>query len=285
VTSFGRKFLLSARDFFEARGYRTLYGDTDSVFVESGLGAAADYATLEALGSRLADELNAELALAIRAEYDLPSYLRIRCEKIYRRFFIPRLRLGAQDEGEAVARGRAKGYAGLRIEADGSSRIEVKGMEAARSDWTPLARRFQVELLGLIFATTTAAEVRDYCAGLAAALRAGELDGELVYRKALRRHAEDYASASPQVRAARLLGWEGKRGSVSFVMTKAGPEPLSRRTASPLDYEHYVGHQLLPIARAIVDALAARARSLGGGAEDWDVERWFADRPQMELGF
>ena len=55
VTSFGRKFLVAARDFFEARGYRTLYGDTDSVFVESGLGSGADYSSLESLGASLAE--------------------------------------------------------------------------------------------------------------------------------------------------------------------------------------------------------------------------------------
>lgn len=218
----------------------------------------------------------------------------IRCEKLYRRFFIPRLRIeaeggrgrafagpvsgGAAIEGdgataEGPARGRAKGYAGLRVEADGGERVEVKGMEAARSDWTPLARRFQVELLGIVFggqSLPSSSEVEGYCRGYAAALRSGALDGELVYRKMLRRPPEEYASASPQVQAALLLGMEGHRGSVSFVMTKAGPEPASRRSSAPLDYEHYVGHQLLPIARAIVEALAER--SGGQGDLAWKAE-------------
>ena len=37
VSSFGKKFLTAARDFFAARGHRVLYGDTDSVFVLAGL--------------------------------------------------------------------------------------------------------------------------------------------------------------------------------------------------------------------------------------------------------
>jgi len=332
VTSFGRKFLVAARDFFEARGYRTLYGDTDSVFVESGRGASADYATLSTLGATLAESLNAELAASIRQEYGRDSFLRIRCEKIYRRFFIPRLRIdpeagagrgraflpaaGAAAEAAAgagygagqrssdglddrvvtaTARGRAKGYAGLRLEADGSAAVEVRGMEAARSDWTPLARNFQVALLGLAFGGdegrgnwASAAQLAGYCRDVSRALRSGELDGELVYRKMLRRPPEEYASATPQVRAARLLGMEGKRGSVSFVMTKAGSEPATRRSGSPLDYDHYVEHQLLPIAKAVADALSAMGDTdLAGGSRsfEWDVERWFADRPQMELDF
>ncbi|MBL8966607.1 MAG: DNA polymerase II, partial [Spirochaetaceae bacterium] len=283
ITSFGRKYLLESRDFFEARGYRVLYGDTDSVFVESGRGAAAPREELSALGEALAAELNAEIQARVAAEYGLESRLRIRCEKLYRRFFIPRLRIDAGGEG---ARGRAKGYAGLRLEDDGAEVVEVKGMEAARSDWTPLARRFQVELLGLVFRAAGEEEVRAYCRGVAAALRRGDFDGELVYRKYLRRAAEDYGSETPQVRAARLLGWEGRRGAVSYVMTKSGAEPASLRSGAPLDYGHYVERQLLPIARAVADALRAadgRAGEAPGGG-GWNAEAWLGDRPQLELG-
>ncbi len=303
VTSFGRKFLLLARDFFEGRGFRTLYGDTDSVFVESGLGAEARFDRLEALGSQLAAALNEELAVLIGREYGLESHLRIRCEKIYRRFFIPRLRaVNGSSRGRAMLpgigseegapRGRAKGYAGLRMEADGSHRVEVKGMEAARSDWTPLARRFQMEFLDLAFGLPPPSVLAAYCRAKAADLREGRLDAELVYRKVLRRAPEDYASSSPQVKAALLLGRSGRRGSVTFVLTKSGPEPASRRSSAELDYEHYAVHQLLPIARAIVEAVAlARSaapppdEALAAAAGDWDVDAWFADRPQMELVF
>lgn len=325
VTSFGRKFLLFSRDFFEAQGYHTLYGDTDSVFVDSGLGAGAGKEALEELGTRLAALLNAELQEAIEAEYGLHSYLKIRCDKLYRRFFIPRLRIDPEGRGErgraflpaagalggadleadpaslaetGQFRGRAKGYAGLRLDPDGSETVEIKGMEAARSDWTPLARKFQVELLSLVFgrgkpSPASEAEVADYCRALAESLRAGRLDDDLVYRKLLRRAVEDYASSSPQVVAARLLGWEGRRGSISYLMTAAGPEPLSRRSGSPIDYEHYIVHQLLPIAKAVCEAMAqveaacpeAQAGPGSPPCPSWNPEAWLADRPQLELGF
>jgi DNA polymerase-2 len=333
VTSFGRKYLLFSRDFFTSKGYRVLYGDTDSVFVASGLpvaslsagcasGSAGRARELFRLGELLAAELNEKIAEAVRAEFDLPSFLHIRSEKAYARFFIPRLRVEAKLEGEwrraitpqAIAprasgieggagegRGRAKGYAGLRLDENGKAQVEVKGMEAARSDWTPLARRFQTELLGLALGLggsegdsgalrglASAEELRDFCKRVALELRSGALDGELVYKKSLRRPPEDYASESPQVRAARLLGWKGRRGSVSYLMTASGAEPVSRRSAAPLDYEHYVEHQLLPIASSVADALARRAaadRKSNNAMGDWDVERCFLDRPQMELPF
>jgi DNA polymerase-2 len=269
ITSFGKVFLTAARDFFEGRGLRTLYGDTDSVFVLSGRGDGAGFEELTAFGAREAEALNAALAERIRREHDLPCHLRIRCEKAYRRFFIPRLKHDTAGDG----RGRAKGYAGLRLGAQGASEVEVKGMEAARSDFTPLARRLQLQLLALAFADAGEAEVRDLCRDMVARLHRGELDAELVYRRSLRRPAEDYGSETPPVRAARLLDWKGERGRISYVMTRAGAEPVQVLSGAPLDYQHYLERQLLPIARSVAEA------------RGWDARPWFGGVSQLGLAF
>jgi DNA polymerase-2 len=87
-----------------------------------------------------------------------------------------------------------------------------------------------------------------------ALLKAGRLDSELVYRKRLRRPPEAYtASTPPQVKAARLLGWKGRRGAVDYLWTLSGPEPESA-LRSPLDYGHYIDSQILPVARSIAEA-------------------------------
>jgi DNA polymerase-2 len=267
ITSFGKLFLTAARDFFEQRSLRVLYGDTDSVFVLSDLGDGAGFDALTAFGARQADELNAALSGRIRREYAVTSHLRIRCEKAYRRFFIPRLK----HDHTADGRGRAKGYAGLRLGANGASEVEVRGMEAARSDFTPLARRFQIELLSRAFADASEAEVGEFCRDLVARLQRGELDAELVYRKSLRRSAEDYGSETPPVRAARLLGWTRERGRISYVMTRAGAEPIEALTGARLDYGHYLERQLLPIARSVAEA------------QGWDARPWFGGTPQLDL--
>jgi DNA polymerase elongation subunit (family B) len=248
ITSFGKYFLTTARDWFEARGYPVIYGDTDSVFVR------ADESSLP-LATRLADDLNRYLTADIRASYDLDSHLLIRCDKIYRRFFISRLR----GDSSADGRGRGKGYAGIR---DDNGELEVRGMEAVRSDFTPLARRFQRELMTLLFADADVAALRAYCATTSMRLQRGELDRELVYRKVLRRSVEEYGSNTPQVRAARLLGWRDRGGPIEYVMTRDGAEPVLARTTAALDYDHYRDRQLLPIAQAI-------ANVLGTDAEGW----------------
>jgi DNA polymerase II len=246
ITGFGRYCLLFARDFFREKGMTVLYGDTDSVFVYAG---GAD------LGSRcdaLARELNEALSREIRETYGVPSRIAIRCDVVYRRFLLPRLR---SVTATPVIRGRAKGYAGLVAETDGDAeRVDIKGMEAARSDYTALARRFQRELLDLLFHDAGTTAIDAYVRGIVADLLAGRLDSELVYRKILRRPAREYThAASPQVRAARKLGWTTRRGRVEYVMTTAGPEPLQLLQAPP-DYRHYIDHQLRPIWLSVAEA-------------------------------
>ena len=280
ITSFARKWLLAAQDWFVRRRLRVLYGDTDSLFVETGLGDGADYKTLHVWGTEQAGEFNRFLGERIAAEYGAASSLELRFEKAYRRFLIPPLRgPSLRSAGTQAVRGRAKGYGGCLLEADGSHRIEVKGMEAVRSDVTPLSRRFQLELLDLVFSGAGEAELRGKVLEVIGDLRSGKLDRELVYRKRLSRPPETYTALTPpQVKAARDLGWKGRQGTVEFVWTAAGPEPVSR-IRHPLDYDHYTDSQILPLARSIAAALGwhtALFPPKGRIRESWS-------RGQMEL--
>jgi DNA polymerase-2 len=253
ITSFARKWLLTSLDWFAGQGYRVLYGDTDSLFVETGLPDSAGYGDFAALCGNLAGDLNRFLAGQIMEEYRLESFLELRFEKAYRHFLIPPLR-AVHGNGEAV-RGRAKGYGGLLLKEDGTAEVEVKGMEAIRSDVTPLARRVQLELLALVFSEADEETLRQKVSGILKALRSGKLDGELIYRKRLSRPPETYtASTPPQVKAARALGWKGRRGTVEFVWTVNGPEPASLPHGQ-FDYDHYTDSQVLPAARSIAAAL------------------------------
>jgi DNA polymerase-2 len=267
ITSFGKKFLTMARDFFEARGQRVLYGDTDSVFVLSGTPKGTTFTELITMGNASADTLNLQITKNIEEEYRLKSHLRIRCEKAYKYFLIPRLKSNQSGEG----RGRAKGYAGLLLQ-DRDSIVEVKGMEAVRSDFTPLARDFQLALLRLVFSEANEEELRNFCLAEVEALKQGKRDDKLVYKKMLRANAEDYTSETPQVKAARMMGWTTKRGRVSYIMTNKGAQPVGAGLAPP-DYNHYISNQLLPIAASIADVLG------------YDAHQWLADGSQFELDF
>jgi DNA polymerase-2 len=288
VTSFARKWLLLTRDWFTGQGFPVLYGDTDSLFVETGLDDRAAYRDFEEQGRTLAAGANSFLRENIQEEYGLGSFIELRFEKVYRRFLIPPLR-GPGDEGES--RGRAKGYGGYLIlpaapgaEPGDTLRVEVKGMEAVRSDSTPLARRLQLELLDLVFSGAGEAAFQAKIRETLKKLRRGELDGELIYRKRLSRPPETYtASTPPQVKAARALGWKNRRGTVEYVWTQTGAEPASLPHAS-LDYDHYALSQVFPVAHSIASAAHWDAASLIPRRQGTILGAFEPPEGQLELG-
>jgi DNA polymerase-2 len=252
ITSFAKKWLLFSRDWFEQNGYKVLYGDTDSLFVKTNFSDDISFSDFEHNCKDLAAKLNQALSEKIKDEYQLESFLELRFEKPYKRFMIPPLR---SIKNSSHLKGRAKGYAGFILHEDAFLCVEVKGMEAIRSDSTLLAKRIQVELLELVFRDGTEAELRNHVVNIIKQLQAGKLDQELVYKKRLRRPPESYtASTPPQVKAARVLGWKGQRGKIEYYWTTEGPEP-AEKLKSPMDYDHYIDAQILSVAASI--ALAA----------------------------
>jgi DNA polymerase-2 len=238
ITLRGHEIITRSRDFLSARGHAVIYGDTDSLFVS--LPAALDAAACVALGGELAEALNAHWTALIEREYALESQLEVEFDTHYLRFFMPTLRDSEQ--------GSKKRYAGLVQGADGVE-VEFKGLEAVRTDWTPLARQFQRELYRRVF---VGEPYEDYARQLVAQMFAGKLDRSLVYRKRLRRDLNEYVkNVPPHVRAARKLATGETPREVSYFMTTRGPEPVGSRT-SPLDYQHYLERQLAPAADSLL---------------------------------
>ncbi len=235
VTGMGRRLLRWSKRRFEERGFEVLYGDTDSLFVRSGL--PVDEA--RDAGPRLARELNEAVAEHVSAEWQVTSRLDLELEKLYVKLVLPSVRRGRG--------GARKRYAGL---VDGRREVEFVGMEVVRRDWTELAKDVQRELYARLFAGEP---VDRYLSGTVAALRRGELDDRLVYRKGLRKRPAAYtASTPPHVAAARKSRLRSR--VVSYLITVAGPEPLDALEHPP-DREHYVDKQVRPVAEPVLAAL------------------------------
>jgi len=242
ITEFGHYILRWARSLLEDAGKgAVLYGDTDSLFVDAGL---SDDASLEEAldrGSALCAWINEELTSHVEERYGLASHLELEFEKYYRRFFLPPMRGDSE-------RGRAKGYAGLRVDAGGEE-VEIIGMEAVRRDWTDMAHDLQRDLLDLLLHDAPGQTLEERVIQWIDSVRAGERDGDLVYRKSLRKSVDEYsASSPPHVVAARLL--PKPSGLIHYAITADGPQPVGRISA-PLDYEHYIEKQIKPIVRTI----------------------------------
>lgn len=249
ITMRGHQIMRRTRELIEGEGFQVIYGDTDSTFVW--LGRTHDEEQAARIGRRLVTMVNQWWREHLKGEFDLDSALELQFETHYRRFLMPTIR-GAEE-------GSKKRYAGLVRRPDGSEEMVFKGLETVRTDWSPLAQRFQQELYLRIFQGRPYADyVRDYVRRTLA----GELDELLVYRKRLRRRLADYQrNVPPHVRAARIADAYNERqgrprqyqsgGWISYVITVAGPEPLETRH-SPIDYDHYLNRQLRPVADAIL---------------------------------
>ena len=241
ITMAGQHVIRLAAAAVEAAGHRVIYGDTDSLFVDAG---EADPARAESRAESLRETIGAHVAERLRAQFGVESWLELEFEKVYTRFWMPEVRGGAT--------GSKKRYAGLIAGARGEA-LELVGLEAVRRDWSAVARRFQRELLQLVFHDRP---VDDFIRAFVADLRAGRFDGELTYRKAIRKPLEAYTKTTPpHVKAARKQA-AGPGRIVAYVVTTAGPEATGETTAPP-DYDHYVTQQLRPIADALLHFVGA----------------------------
>jgi DNA polymerase-2 len=280
ITGFGRQLLHWCGDFFSRQGYRVLYGDTDSIFILTGMPKDTPEQELTEMSRQLCRQVNIALQSYLSASYGVESFLELEFEKIYYKFFLPQARGAGATETES-RRGRAKGYAGLLVPlarfadtappGNRTGCIEIVGMEAVRRDWTELARGFQIGLLELLFLEADTDAIRGFVHKVVDTLYSGGLDGQLVYRKALRKPVSAYTrSKPPHVRAAGMLDPEDQHGLIRYLWTTEGPQPEGRVTA-PIDYEHYREKQLGPIARTVAELLGV------------DPELFFGDEQQLTL--
>lgn len=265
ITGTGREMLLWSKRWFEAAGFKVLYGDTDSLFVQSGGkdstssdSGSNDSGRTREQGGALAKALNGELSRYISERWRVPSRLELKFEKLYLKLFLPQARHST--------RGASKRYAGLLNGADIDG-VQFVGMEVVRRDWTALAKQVQRELYHRLF---TDQPVDVYLADVVKRVRSGELDDALVYRKNLRKEADEYTATTPPHVVAARKSTQPLGRLISYVITTAGPEPLDN-VQHPLDREHYVVKQIKPVAEPVLATLGL------------DFERVIGDSRQMDM--
>ena len=150
ITRTGHWILRFSRKFIEGKGFKVIYGDTDSLFVYLGTG---DVIGVKDAGAELARDLNLSLDNELETRFRVKSYLEIEFEKIFLRFFMPTVR--GNDKGSK------KRYVGLVHDEGGKDQLFFAGMESSRRDWTALAKDFQADLFPLLFRVENESSLRD----------------------------------------------------------------------------------------------------------------------------
>lgn len=247
ITMRGHAIMRQTRELIESKGYDVIYGDTDSTFVWLKRAHSEDAAA--SIGRELVQFVNEWWANELQKQ-GLTSAMELEFETHFCRFLMPTIR--------GTETGSKKRYAGMIQEGE-EQRMVFKGLETVRTDWTPLAQQFQQTLYRRIFRNEP---YQDFIRETIDKLMSGQLDDQLVYRKQLRRPLAEYQrNVPPHVRAARLADEQNaklgrplqyqSRGSIKYVWTTSGPEPLAYQQ-SPPDYEHYLSKQLEPVADGIL---------------------------------
>ncbi len=260
ITTFGQEIIKLTRRKVEEKGFKVIYGDTDSIFIET------DKTQIEAeqLAETIPEEINSFYEKYIQKEYKRRSFLTLEFDKLYLKLIIPRIRQGKNEEENE--KGAKKRYAGL-IEQNKKEVLDMVGLEAVRGDWTEAAQEFQKKLVLRVFQKEDPIKfIKDFLKKM----KNRELDKKLIYRKSIRKNLEEYTKTTPpHVKAARKLKeLEGTR--IEYYMTTKGPEPI-QELKNKIDYEHYIEKQIKPLARTILETVGI------------DFETAFSDFKQKTL--
>lgn len=254
ITKRSHDVIIQTTELIEEAGYSVIYGDTDSVFVS--LGKACSNEQADKIGNQLITYINNYWRETLKNEYGIQSCLEMEYETHFIKFFMPTIR-GSE-------KGSKKRYAGMVEDKEGNRSLKFKGLETVRTDWTQLAKDFQLNLYGRVFNNEL---YEEYIMQTVADLKTGKFDDKLIFRKRLRQKLQDYQKNIPPHAQAAIKAEEQfkekglpsryKNASwIEYVITVNGPETLECNE-SKLNYEHYIERQLTPIADTILSVLGS----------------------------
>lgn len=236
ITGFARFIIQLTAKEIEKFGYKTIYSDTDSVFIETGLKKT----DAEKLGKKIEEHINSFYKEYVKKNYNRESSLELQFQKLYLAFMMPQIR------GEIV-KGAKKRYAGL-IEKNGKEEVEIVGLEAIRGDWVEAAQDFQRALLDKVFHNE---KIEQFIKEYIKKIKEGKLDSKLVYKKSIRKELVEYTKTTPpHVKAARQLD-SLDSNIIQYYITTEGPEPI-QKLRHKIDYDHYIKKQIEPIANQVL---------------------------------
>jgi len=199
ITSQGREILQSTVDLVQGTmGKEVIYGDTDSIMVNTDSETLAD---VIALGQAIKKEVNKRYRLL---EIEMDGVLK--CMLLLKK----------------------KKYAAVKVERapDGSQieTVEAKGLDMVRRDWCPLAKQASQFALDRILSCEpregVVSAIHDHLAALAEAVNAGQVPtNKFVITKQLTKRPEDYPDAKnqPHVQVALRRRAAGKRDGTMAV--------------------------------------------------------------------
>ncbi|KAK7031479.1 DNA polymerase [Favolaschia claudopus] len=261
LTTFkGREILTHTRELAENMGLDVVYGDTDSVFVNTNV-----------VEFDQAFKISGEFKKAVNERYKL---LEIDLDGVFQRLLLL----------------QKKKYAALKVEDGGAGKTstEVKGLDMKRREYCSLSKTVSQYVLDKILSGDPQEDViqniHQYLSTVGQNVRDGKIKlEEFTVFKRLGKNPQDYpdVKAQPHVQVAlrmKARGGDAKLGDViPYVFCLAEGEQTAKtaqadRAKHPeefkkadsglkLDYEYYLGHQVLPPIERLCEPIEGTDRS------------------------
>ncbi|KAI0032658.1 DNA polymerase alpha catalytic subunit, partial [Vararia minispora EC-137] len=259
LTTFkGREILTHTRELAESLQLDVVYGDTDSIFVNSNVTELSD-----------AMKISNELKKAVNDRYKL---LEIDLDGVFQRLLLL----------------QKKKYAAIKVEEGGTrTSTEVKGLDMKRREYCALSKAVSQYVLEQILsgeATETVVEnIHDYLTTIGVDVRAGRVKlDEFIIFKRLGKAPEDYPDAKSQPHVQVALKMKARGGSaragdvIPYIFclsegTETGkvaqaerarhPDELRKSTEAKIDFEYYLANQILPPIERLCDPIEGTDRA------------------------
>jgi len=199
VTYLGRSILLHIKNTLEEKGWKIIYGDTDSVLIP------LKEKTLEE-AKRLEDEINKIIEGYVR-QYGVESKFKIKLETLFSDFILF----------------TKKRYAGKYVWKDGEWTVgyEFKGLQTERSDFPRYFKKTQKELIKMILDRREKQEILDYVYDSYFNLRKQRFI-ELGIPKQLKKDIDEYSSNPFHVQGVKYsnqyLGYQFRKGDKPLIL-------------------------------------------------------------------
>lgn len=212
VTNKGREILLSTRQLAESMDLCVVYGDTDSVMIDSG---CESYVEALKIGNNFKKLINERYKL-----------LEIDIDNVFKKLLLQ----------------AKKKYAALNVKIDKEGRestiLEVKGLDMRRREYCPLSKQVSVRVLNTIFSDkdseSALQEIYDYLETIRDKVKQNELRTDLFkINTKLSKDPSSYPAAqtTPAVQVALRMRQNGrvvKAGAViTYIVTKQRPDDTS----------------------------------------------------------
>jgi len=234
ILAFVRKFNKDTIEKINKHGYKTIFGDTDSVGFVVGNKSESDV-------KKLLKKLNSEL----------PGIMELELEGVFKRGLWVTTRAGTT--------GAKKKYAMI----DNKGNLKIRGFETVRRDWCKLAREVQNKVIRKILKDGNEKIALKYLKEIVKKIKQREIEKQdLIIKTQLKKPISEYKAISPHVIAAKKMQEReipiSQGNLVTYYIAESREKKKLVREKVKLpdepgkyNIEYYLGHQILPAVENI----------------------------------